>query len=85
MLGLSASLELTTSKVEACNLIVEAGQASSAARNEVVLCTDVLGIESLVDTLDHVRSTKHAQANAAKPTSTAVLGPFYRVRFSWSC
>lgn len=32
----------------ACNLMVQAGKVSSDARNEVVLVTDVFGIESLV-------------------------------------
>jgi hypothetical protein len=31
-----------------CNFLVGAGQASNEARNEVVLASDVLGIESLV-------------------------------------
>lgn len=32
----------------ACNLIVQAGKVSSEQRNEVVLITDIFGIESLV-------------------------------------
>lgn len=34
--------------MDACNLLVKAGQISSDSRNEVVLITDVFGIESLV-------------------------------------
>lgn len=47
------------------------GQMSDSKRNEGILVSDVLGLETLVDTqthnLDHV-----------KKTSSAILGPFYR-------
>lgn len=36
--------------------------------------SDVLGIESLVDTLAHVRTSKEASIS----THSAILGPFYR-------
>jgi len=68
----------------ACDLIVEAGQVSSDKRNEVILCQDVLGVESLVDMLDHKRAAEAANADPSKVTDeasstySAILGPFYR-------
>lgn len=60
--------------LQACNLLVEAGKMSSEKRNEVVLCTDVLGVESLCDMLDHERALKEG----SEATPSAILGPFYR-------
>jgi catechol 1,2-dioxygenase len=40
----------------------------------VVLCTDVLGIESLVDMLEHDRFARIGQ----QATESAILGPFYQ-------
>lgn len=34
--------------MSACNLMVQAGKVSNEQRNEVVLVTDIFGIESLV-------------------------------------
>ncbi|CAD6584171.1 MAG: hypothetical protein CYPHOPRED_002631 [Cyphobasidiales sp. Tagirdzhanova-0007] len=66
----------------ACNLLIGAGKVSSEARNEMVLVSDVFGIESLVDTLDQTRARRHvkdATANAEdSATFSAILGPFYR-------
>jgi len=61
--------------METCNLVVQAGQMSSSMRNEIILMTDVLGIESLVDTLSQIRNSKSSEAVA---THSAILGPFYR-------
>lgn len=54
--------------------MIEAGKVSSDKRNEMVLVTDVLGIESLVDMIEHA---KYATAGV-DTTSSAILGPFYR-------
>ncbi|WOO79844.1 Catechol 1,2-dioxygenase [Vanrija pseudolonga] len=75
--------DVTTEEwMEACNLMVEAGAVSSEKRNEVVLVTDVLGIESLVNTLDQTRVQRKAAngvaSSSANPTDSAILGPFYR-------
>ncbi|GAA5933476.1 uncharacterized protein JCM15063_001323 [Sporobolomyces koalae] len=66
---------LTTSEwLESCDLLIEAGKISSDKRNEMVLVSDVLGVESLVDMMDHARF-----ANAEREsTQSAILGPFYR-------
>ena len=76
---------------QACDLIVEAGQVSSDKRNEVILCQDVLGVESLVDMLDHKRAAEAANADPSKVTDeasstySAILGPFYvrRTEAQW--
>lgn len=47
------------------------GQISDSKRNEAILVSDVLGLETLVDTLTHESDTKDH-------TSLAILGPFYR-------
>ncbi|SCZ87640.1 BZ3500_MvSof-1268-A1-R1_Chr2-2g05106 [Microbotryum saponariae] len=57
-----------------CNLLIEAGKVSDDKRNEMVLVTDVLGVESLVDMLEH---DKYAKAGV-DATPSAILGPFYR-------
>ncbi|KAL7003919.1 Catechol dioxygenase N terminus [Cystobasidiomycetes sp. EMM_F5] len=67
----------------ACNLMVAAGKVSSDARNEVVLVTDVFGIESLCDTLDQTRAERtsvgeDATSRVNSTTLSAILGPFYR-------
>ena len=76
---------------QACDLIVEAGQVSSDKRNEVILCQDVLGVESLVDMLDHKRAAEAANADPSKVTDeasstySAILGPFYVRRVDAQC
>ncbi|BGP00969.1 hypothetical protein NBRC10513v2_005024 [Rhodotorula toruloides] len=60
--------------LEACDLLIEAGKVSSEKRNEMVLVSDVLGVESLVDMMEHAR---YAQAGR-DATFSAILGPFYR-------
>jgi catechol 1,2-dioxygenase len=66
----------------ACNGLAKAGQVSDETRNEFILISDVLGIESLVDTLAQKRvreKIKTKETSASKePTSSAVLGPFFR-------
>jgi catechol 1,2-dioxygenase len=54
--------------------INEAGRMSTDVRNESQLVCDVLGIESLVDEI----TFKLAAEAADQPTSTAILGPFWR-------
>lgn len=75
-----------------CQALAKAGQITDEKRNEFILISDVLGIESLVDTLAHDRArsatkegkdkvTPTAASNgeaAAAPTSSAILGPFFR-------
>ena len=46
------------------------GRMSDDKRNEMILMSDVVGLESLVDALDH--------RSQGKETESAVLGPFYR-------
>ncbi|GAA6021661.1 hypothetical protein JCM10207_008105 [Rhodosporidiobolus poonsookiae] len=60
--------------LQACDLLVEAGKVSSDKRNEMILVTDVLGVESLVDMMEHARYAK----NGVAATESAILGPFYR-------
>lgn len=55
----------------AVDFINKIGQMSDSKRNEGILVSDVLGLESLVDSLTHsLDSTDH--------TSSAIVGPFYR-------
>ncbi|KAI5476759.1 catechol 1,2-dioxygenase [Pseudohyphozyma bogoriensis] len=67
---------LTTEEwLAACDLLIEAGKVSEKdKRNEMVLVSDVFGIESLVDMMEHA---KYAKAGV-ETTSSAILGPFYR-------
>jgi catechol 1,2-dioxygenase len=54
----------------ACEFMRRAGDISSDARNEFILICDILGVEVLVDMLDH-------KVTEGESEST-VLGPFYR-------
>jgi len=54
--------------------INEAGRMSTPVRNEGQLLCDVLGLESLVDEITY----KLATSSTSLPTSTAILGPFWR-------
>jgi catechol 1,2-dioxygenase len=56
--------------LEACEFLRRAGDISDASRNEFILISDILGVEVLVDMLDH-------KVTAGESEST-VLGPFYR-------
>lgn len=74
--------------LQACNMLNAAGKVSSEKRNEMVLVTDVFGIESLVNTLDQTRVERLAAAKdmdraktedkRSRATLSAILGPFYR-------
>lgn len=75
-----------------CQALARAGQITNEKRNEFILISDVLGIESLVDTLSHNRARAGAEQSttkatpstesngvaSAQPTSSAILGPFFR-------
>lgn len=56
--------------LRACEFLRRAGDISDDARNEFILISDILGVEVLVDMLDH-------QITHGESEST-VLGPFYR-------
>ncbi|KAL0931766.1 catechol -dioxygenase 1 [Colletotrichum truncatum] len=60
-------------------IINEAGQMSNDSRNETQLVCDILGLESLVDEITskqlQLKTTTSLEHN---PTSSAILGPFYR-------
>lgn len=56
--------------IAACQWLVRAGHISDDARNEFILVADILGIEVLVDMVDH-------EVTDGESEST-VLGPFYR-------
>jgi catechol 1,2-dioxygenase len=77
--------DVTTEEwMDACNLLIAAGKVSSDKRNEMVLVTDVFGIESLVTALDQTRPERLAavdkleEARKTPATFSAILGPFYR-------
>ncbi|KAK5017502.1 hypothetical protein LTR60_001907 [Cryomyces antarcticus] len=55
-------------------MINEAGRMSDDRRNEGQLVCDVLGLESLVDEITYKLATDAAD----EPTTTAILGPFWR-------
>ncbi|TDZ36333.1 Catechol 1,2-dioxygenase [Colletotrichum spinosum] len=60
-------------------IINEAGQMSDAARNETQLICDILGLETLVDEITSKQLALSTTSSLAhNPTSSAVLGPFYR-------
>ncbi|TID24307.1 aromatic compound dioxygenase [Venturia nashicola] len=58
----------------AVTLMNEAGKMSTDVRNEGVLVCDVLGLESLVDEITY----KLVADSTDAPTSSAILGPFWR-------
>ncbi|TDZ71697.1 Catechol 1,2-dioxygenase [Colletotrichum trifolii] len=55
------------------NYVNAIGQAYQKNRNEAWRVCDILGIESLVDEINH----KIVTANGAAPTSSTILGPFW--------
>jgi catechol 1,2-dioxygenase len=64
-------VNLTTEEwLAACHFLKRAGDMTDPRRNELILVSDVLGLESLVDALTN-------KAEGAQ-TESAVLGPFYR-------
>ncbi|MGR3502454.1 intradiol ring-cleavage dioxygenase [Pseudaestuariivita sp.] len=56
--------------LQACEFMRRAGDISDDARNEFILISDILGVEVLVDMLDH--KVTHGESEST------VLGPFYR-------
>ena len=49
-------VNLTTAEyLAACDFVVRIGQISDETRNEAILASDIFGLESLVDFLDHRR------------------------------
>jgi catechol 1,2-dioxygenase len=58
------------------------GKISGPERNEMILISDVLGLEALLDTMTQARLTSHAatpsSASSGTVTMSAILGPFYR-------
>jgi catechol 1,2-dioxygenase len=72
-------VNLTTAEwMAACDLMVRAGHMSDNKRNEVVLVTDVFGLESLVDFLDQGAAGEGTPSALNEGTSSAILGPFWR-------
>ncbi|KAF1816552.1 protocatechuate 3,4-dioxygenase beta subunit [Eremomyces bilateralis CBS 781.70] len=59
--------------MSAIELINESGKFSTPDRNETQLLCDLLGLESLIDSVEF--SQQHSRSN---PTLTAILGPVYR-------
>lgn len=55
------------------NYVNAIGQAYKKNRNEAWRVCDILGVESLVDEINH----KISAANGAEPTSSTILGPFW--------
>lgn len=56
--------------MSACQFLVRAGHISDDARNEFILLSDIVGVEVLVDMLDHTVTDGESEST--------VLGPFYR-------
>ncbi|KAI9817630.1 MAG: hypothetical protein M1832_004634 [Thelocarpon impressellum] len=55
-------------------MINEAGRMSTSSRNEGQLLCDVIGLESLVDSITYTLAT----AAPDQPTASTILGPFWR-------
>lgn len=67
-------VELTQEEwVFGVNYVNSIGQAYKKNRNEAWRVCDILGIESLVDEINHTIQTEDGR----KPTSSAILGPFW--------
>ncbi|KII91228.1 hypothetical protein PLICRDRAFT_173115 [Plicaturopsis crispa FD-325 SS-3] len=76
-------VDLTTDEwLAACDSLIEAGQISGPQRNEMILISDVLGLEALLDSMAQERLQKAAstgtKSGSANATPSAILGPFYR-------
>ncbi|EPQ27242.1 uncharacterized protein PFL1_05165 [Pseudozyma flocculosa PF-1] len=80
-------VELTNAEwLAACELLNRSGKMSDEKRDEMILISDILGVESLVDTLSHERALKQTGTasstdgaeESSKATVSAILGPFYR-------
>lgn len=55
----------------ACNVLVASGKISDEKRNEMILISDVLGLESLLDTLTFERVKRDAEAEGKAPAPAA--------------
>lgn len=66
----------------ACDLLIRSGKLSDDRRNEMILISDVLGLESLIDSMSYERaqasSSSIKKSDGAEATQSAILGPFYR-------
>lgn len=74
-------VQLTTDEwLGACDLLIRSGQMSDDRRNELILISDVLGLESLVDSMAYERAQASSLSgkNVGEATQSAILGPFFR-------
>ena len=64
----------------ACDLLIRSGKISDDRRNELILISDVLGLESLVDTMAYERAqaSSTSLSSGEEATQSAILGPFFR-------
>ena len=67
----------------ACDLLIRSGKMSDDRRNELILISDVLGLESLVDSMAYERAQASSGSvnksdSGVEATQSAILGPFYR-------
>jgi len=70
-------VNLTTDEwLAGVNFLNRAGQMTDDKRNEGILVSDVVGLESLVDAITHEINAK--EEASAVTTATAILGPFWR-------
>lgn len=68
----------------ACDLLIRSGKMSDERRNELILISDVLGLESLVDSMTYERAQSASSSSSKaeggmEATQSAILGPFYRL------
>lgn len=74
-------IDLTTEEwLAACEFVNRIGQISSSKRDEAILVSDVLGLESLVDELAHKKAESLGEEENTdnEATYSAILGPFWR-------
>ena len=72
-------VNLTTEEyLAACDFMVRAGHMSDDKRNEVVLLTDVFGLESLADFITQGADSGDTPSAFDEGTYSAILGPFWR-------
>lgn len=64
--------------LSACDLLIRSGQMSDERRNELILISDVLGLESLVDSMTYERAQSNSSNKVGEATESAILGPFFR-------
>jgi len=53
--------------MSACQFLVRAGHISDDARNEFILLSDILGVEVLVDMLDHTVTEGESASTVLRP------------------